>query len=81
MSARSLLIALRRVGASLAQYIREVQAAHERYRARFATREARGVNLLRGGYRPSNERSPTPKDISTLSVVTAGSDTAFTMEI
>jgi len=47
MSARSLLIASRRVGASLAQYIREVQAAHERYRARFATREARGVNLLR----------------------------------
>jgi hypothetical protein len=47
MSARSLLIASRRVGASLAQYIREVQAAHERYRARFAAREARGVNLLR----------------------------------
>ena len=47
MSARSLLIASRRVGASLAQYIREVQAAGERYRARFATREERGVNLLR----------------------------------
>jgi hypothetical protein len=47
MSARSLLIASRRVGASLAQYIREVQAARERYRARFATREERGVNLLR----------------------------------
>jgi hypothetical protein len=47
MSARSLLIASRRVGASLAQYIREVQAARERYRARFATREGRGVNLLR----------------------------------
>jgi hypothetical protein len=44
MSARSLLIASRRV---LAQYIREVQAARERYRARFATREERGVNLLR----------------------------------
>jgi hypothetical protein len=47
MSARSLLIASRRVGASLAQYIRDVQAARERYRARFATREERGVNLLR----------------------------------
>jgi hypothetical protein len=47
MSARSLLIASRRVSASLAQYIREVQAARERYRARFATREERGVNLLR----------------------------------
>ena len=47
MSARSLLIASRRVGASLAKYIREVQAARERYRARFATREERGVNLLR----------------------------------
>jgi len=47
MSARSLLIASRRVGASLAQYIREVQVARERYRARFATREERGVNLLR----------------------------------
>ena len=47
MSARSLLIASRRVGASLAQCIREVQAARERYRARFATREERGVNLLR----------------------------------
>jgi hypothetical protein len=47
MSARSLLIASRRVGASLALYIREVQAARERYRARFATREERGVNLLR----------------------------------
>ena len=47
MSARSLLIASRRVGASLAQYIREVQAARERYRARFATREERGVILLR----------------------------------
>jgi hypothetical protein len=47
MSARSLLIASRRVGASLAQYIREVQAARERYRARYATREERGVNLLR----------------------------------
>jgi hypothetical protein len=47
MSAQSLLIASRRVGASLAQYIREVQAARERYRARFATREERGVNLLR----------------------------------
>ena len=47
MSARSLLIASRRVGASLAQYIREVQAARKRYRARFATREERGVNLLR----------------------------------
>ena len=47
MSARSLLIASRRAGASLAQYIREVQAARERYRARFATREERGVNLLR----------------------------------
>ena len=47
MSARSLLIVSRRVGASLAQYIREVQAARERYRARFATREERGVNLLR----------------------------------
>lgn len=47
MSARSLLIASRRAGASLAQYIREVQAASERYRARFATREERGVNLLR----------------------------------
>ena len=47
MSARSLLIASRRVGASLAQYFREVQAARERYRARFATREERGVNLLR----------------------------------
>ncbi|WP_425305326.1 hypothetical protein [Bradyrhizobium erythrophlei] len=41
------MIASRRVGASLAQYIREVQAARERYRARFATREERGVNLLR----------------------------------
>jgi hypothetical protein len=47
MSARSLLIASRRVGASLAQYIREVHAARERYRVRFATREERGVNLLR----------------------------------
>jgi hypothetical protein len=47
MPARSLLIASRRVGASLGQYIREVQAARERYRARFATREERGVNLLR----------------------------------
>ena len=47
MSARSLLIASRRVGASLAQYIREVQAVRERYRARFATREERGVSLLR----------------------------------
>ena len=47
MSAQSLLIAARRVGASLAQFIREVQAARERYRARFATREERGVNLLR----------------------------------
>jgi hypothetical protein len=47
MSARSLLIASRRVGASLAEYIREVQAARERYRARYATREERGVNLLR----------------------------------
>jgi hypothetical protein len=47
MSARCLLIASRRAGASLAQYIREVQAARERYRARFATREERGVNLLR----------------------------------
>ncbi|MFY9953482.1 hypothetical protein [Bradyrhizobium sp.] len=27
--------------------MREVQAARERYRARFATREERGVNLLR----------------------------------
>ncbi|WP_425305334.1 hypothetical protein [Bradyrhizobium erythrophlei] len=41
------MIASRRVGASLAQYFREVQAARERYRARFATREERGVNLLR----------------------------------
>jgi hypothetical protein len=47
MSARSLLIASRRVGASLEHYIREVQAARERYRARYATREERGVNLLR----------------------------------
>jgi hypothetical protein len=47
MSALSLLIASRRVGASLAQYIREVQTARESYRARFATREERGVNLLR----------------------------------
>jgi hypothetical protein len=47
MSARSLLIASWRVGASLAQYIREVQATREHYRARFATREERGVNLLR----------------------------------
>jgi hypothetical protein len=47
MSARSLLIASRRVGTSLGQYIREVQAARERYRARYATREERGVNLLR----------------------------------
>jgi hypothetical protein len=47
MFARSLLIASRRIGASLVQYIREVRAALERYRARFATREARGVNLLR----------------------------------
>jgi hypothetical protein len=47
MSTLSLLIASRRAGASLAQYIREVQAARERYRARFATREERGVNLLR----------------------------------
>jgi hypothetical protein len=47
MSARSLLIASRRAGASLAQYFRDVQAARERYRARFATREERGVNLLR----------------------------------
>jgi hypothetical protein len=47
MSARCLLIASRRVGASLAQYIREVQAARERYRARFAARGERGVNLLR----------------------------------
>ena len=28
-------------------YFREVQAARERYRARYATREERGVNLLR----------------------------------
>jgi hypothetical protein len=47
MSLRSLLTALRRFGASFAECIREVQAAHERYRARFITREARGVNLLR----------------------------------
>jgi hypothetical protein len=47
MSARSLLIASRRIGASLVQYILEVQAALERYRVRFATREARGVDLLR----------------------------------
>jgi hypothetical protein len=47
MSTRSLLIASRRVGASLAQYIGEVQAARERYRARYVTREERGVNLLR----------------------------------
>jgi hypothetical protein len=47
MSAGSLLIASRRIGTSLAQCIREVQAAHERYRARFPTRETRGVNLLR----------------------------------
>jgi hypothetical protein len=47
MSARSLLIVPRRVGASLAQYIREVQAARERYRARFPNRETRGVNLMR----------------------------------
>ena len=47
MSARSLLIASRRAGASLAQYIREVQAARERYRARFPTRKERGINLLR----------------------------------
>src|SRR5258708_19707900 len=47
MSLRSLLTALRRFGASLAECILEVQAAHERYRARFNAREARGVNLLR----------------------------------
>lgn len=47
MSTRSLLIALRRVGASLARYISEVQAARAHHRARFATREERGVNLLR----------------------------------
>jgi hypothetical protein len=47
MSARSLLITSRRLGASLAHYVREVQAARERYRVRFATREERGVNLLR----------------------------------
>ena len=47
MSARSLLIASRRLGASLAHYIREVQAARERYRARFTTRKERGINLLR----------------------------------
>ena len=47
MSARSLLIASRHLGASLAHYIREVQAARERYRARFPTRKERGINLLR----------------------------------
>ena len=47
MSARSLLMASRRLGASLAHYIREVQAARERYRARFPTRKQRGINLLR----------------------------------
>ena len=47
MSLRSLLTALRRFGASLAECILEVQAAHERYRARFNARKARGVNLLR----------------------------------
>ena len=47
MSARSLLIASRRLGASLAHYIREVQAARECYRARFPTRKERGINLLR----------------------------------
>src|SRR6476661_6328441 len=35
MSLRSLLTALRRFGASLAECILEVQAAHERYRAQF----------------------------------------------
>jgi hypothetical protein len=47
MSARSLLITSRCLGASLAHYIREVQAARERHRARFPTRKERGLNLLR----------------------------------
>jgi hypothetical protein len=47
MSLRSLLTALRRFGASLAEWILEYRAAHERYRALLNSREARGKNLLR----------------------------------
>src|SRR5271156_3607880 len=47
MSLRSLLTALWRFGASLVECIFEAPAAHERYRALFNAREARGVNLLR----------------------------------
>jgi hypothetical protein len=41
------LTALRRFGASLTEWILEARSAHERTRARFLTREARGVDLLR----------------------------------
>jgi hypothetical protein len=47
MLQESVFIAARRLGASLVKRIREVQAARERFRARFDTREARGVKLLR----------------------------------
>jgi len=43
----SLRKAAQRLGAYLVERIREVEGARERYRARFATREARGLQLLR----------------------------------
>jgi hypothetical protein len=47
MSLRSLRIAARRLGAYLFEHIRETQAARERHRECFVTREARGLKLLR----------------------------------
>ena len=47
MPLRSLRIAAQRLGAYFVERIREVQSAREHYRARFVTREARGLKLLR----------------------------------
>lgn len=44
---RSLRIAALHFGTHLVEWIHEVQGARERYRARFDTREARGLMLLR----------------------------------
>ncbi len=44
---RSLCIAARQFGAHLVEWIHKVQGARERYQARFDTRQARGLKLLR----------------------------------
>jgi hypothetical protein len=47
MIAQRLLTATRPIGRALAEWVRHLQALHERHQNRFRNREARGLKLLR----------------------------------